>query len=56
MLQTHAEQHRAVYYYKYTAAINFRSEIVGLKYQIKAGKGCDIINHHNGTPLPCLLP
>jgi len=28
---------------KYTAEINFKSERVGLKYLIKAVKGCDII-------------
>jgi len=32
-----------VYYEKYTTRINFKSERVGLKYLIKAVKGCDII-------------
>jgi hypothetical protein len=31
------------YYDKYTGGINFKSERVGLKYLIKAVKGCDII-------------
>ena len=48
-----SEQHREVYYDKYSAGINFKCEIVGLKYPIKAVKGCDI-SHHNGNPLPCL--
>ena len=49
-----SEQHREIYYDKYSAEINFKCEIVGLKYLIKAVKGCDIISHHNGNPLPCL--
>jgi hypothetical protein len=38
-----SEQHREVYYDKYPAGINFKSERVGLKYLIKAVKGCDIV-------------